>query len=150
MLKAKIKRLDSAVELPKYQTAESAGFDIASNIDCIVEPGQIAKIPTGLIVEAPAGHFLMIAARGSTAAKKGLKMANAIGIIDRDFAGPNDEIFLPMHNFTNQPVELKKGERIAQGVFVKVDQAVWEEQGSMREKDRGGYGSTGGYEENSK
>lgn len=144
-MKAKIIRLDKTVELPQYQTPGSAGFDIAANADVAVQPGEIVKVPTGLVIEAPEGYFLMTAARGSTAAKTGLKMSNAIGVIDRDFAGPSDEIFLPMHNFTDKTVEIKKGDRIAQGIFVKISQAEWEEVGVIQEQNRGGYGSTGGY-----
>jgi len=144
-MKAKIKRLSPEVELPKYQTAESAGFDIAASADLTIQAGEIVKVPTGLVIEAPEGHFLAIVARGSTAAKTGLKMANGMGVVDRDFAGPNDEIFLPMHNFTSKEVRIKKGDRLAQGIFVKIDQVEWEESSEMRPKDRGGYGSTGGY-----
>jgi len=144
-MKVKIKRLDSSQELPKYQTAESAAFDIAANADMVIPAGEIAKIPTGLIIESPREHFLAIVARGSTASKTGLKMANGVGVVDRDFAGPNDEIFLPMHNFRDQAVTIKKGDRLAQGIFIKIDQVEWEEVNEMRQSDRGGYGSTGGY-----
>ncbi len=145
MIKANIKRLDPSVELPKYHTAESAGFDISAAEDKIIQPNAIDRVRTGLIIEAPEGHFLMLAARGSLAAKKGLKLSNAIGVIDRDYAGPGDEIFLAVHNFTKEPVEIKKGERLAQGMFIRVDQVEWEEIGQMRGKDRGSYGHTGGY-----
>ena len=144
-MKAKIKRLDNSVELPKYQTVESAGFDIATSADMTIAAGAIVKIPTGLIIEAPEGHFLGIVARGSTAAKTGLKMANGMGVVDRDYAGPNDEVFLPMHNFTDKETTIKKGDRLAQGIFIKIDQVEWEEVSEMRTQDRGGYGSTGGY-----
>lgn len=145
MIKAKIKRLDPSVELPRYHTAESAGFDIASAEDKTIGPNAVERVRTGLVIEAPEGYFLMLAARGSLAAKKGVKLANAIGVIDRDYAGPNDEIFLTLHNFTGQPVEIKKGERLAQGIFIRVDQIEWEEIDQMRTEDRGGYGHTGGY-----
>ncbi len=144
-MKVKIKKLDPEVELPKYHTDESAGFDIAANADMTIQPGEIIKIPTGLVIEAPEGYFLAIVARGSTAIKTGLKMANAMGVVDRDFSGPSDEIFLPVHNFTDKPTMVKKGDRIAQGIFIKIDQAEWMESDLIRDKDRGGYGSTGGY-----
>lgn len=144
-MKVKIKRLDQSIELPKYHTSESAGFDIASNEDVVIDPGQVAKIPTGLVIAAPSGHFLLISARSSLALKKGLNMANGVGIIDPDYAGPSDQIHIIVHNFTNQPVEVKKGERLAQGIFLPAEQAVWEEVDQLRENDRGGVGSTGGY-----
>jgi dUTP pyrophosphatase len=145
-MKAKIKRLTKDVELPKYHTSESAGFDIASSIDITIAPGEVAKIPTGLVIAAPKGHFLLIAARSSLPLKKGLAMANGIGVVDPDYAGPNDEVHIIVHNFTSRPVEVKKGERLAQGVFIGTEQARWEEADSLRDVDRGGIGSTGGYQ----
>ncbi len=144
-MNVKIKRLDPSVEMPKYQTSESAGFDIASNVDITVEPGQVVKIPTGLVIAAPSGHFLLISARSSLALKKGLNMANGVGVIDPDYAGPNDQIHIIVHNFTKEVVEVKKGERLAQGIFLPIQQAQWEESDETRKSDRGGIGSTGGY-----
>ena len=144
-MKAKIKKLDPTVELPKYHTPESAAFDLASSEDYTVEPGDIVKIKTGLVIEAPQDHFLLIASRSSLPLKKGLALANGIGVVDRDYAGPNDEILILVRNFTDTEVVVSKGERIAQGIFVKIDQVEWEEADMIRQTDRGGYGSTGGY-----
>jgi len=144
-MKVRIKKVDSSVALPLYHTKESAGFDIAASKDTIIRPGEVAKIPTGLVIEAPKGHFLLIAARSSLPLKKGLAMANGIGVVDPDYAGPNDEVHIIVHNFTSQPVEVKKGERLAQGIFMPVEQAQWEEVEQLRDSDRGGIGSTGGY-----
>ena len=144
-MKVQIKKIDASVELPKYHTSESAGFDIASSSDVVIQPGEVYKIPTGLVIVAPKGHFLLMAARSSLPLKKGLAMANGIGVVDPDYAGPNDEISIIVHNFTNKPVEVKKGERLAQGIFLPVQQIEWDEGGELRTASRGGYGSTGGY-----
>jgi len=144
-MNVKIKRIDPSVELPKYHTSESAGFDIASNQDVAIAPGEVAKIPTGLVIAAPRGHFLLIAARSSLPLKKGLVMANGIGVIDPDYAGPNDQIHIIVHNITSEVVEVKKGERLAQGIFLPIVQAEWQESDQTRNFDRGGIGSTGGY-----
>lgn len=144
-MNVRIKRNDPSTPLPQYHTSESAGFDIASSVDITVPVGEVVKIPTGLVIEAPKGHFLLIAARSSLPLKKGLAMANGIGVIDPDYAGPKDEISIIAINFTQKPVEVKKGERLAQGIFLPVEQASWEEVDQLREKDRGGVGSTGGY-----
>ena len=144
MVKVQIKRcLD--VELPKYHTVDSAGFDISAGEDKVIGPNQVQNIRTGLIIQAPHGHFLLISARSSLAAKKGLKLANGVGIVDRDYAGPNDEIFLALHNFTDKDVEIKKGERLAQGIFIASEQIEWSEVSQLTATDRGGHGSTGGY-----
>src|SRR3989344_6344902 len=145
-MKVKIRKTDPDVVLPQYHTPESAGFDIASSADVIVPAGEVAKIPTGLVIEAPRGHFLLIAARSSLPLKKGLAMANGIGVVDPDYAGPNDEVHIIVRNFTQNQVEVKKGERLAQGIFLPVEQAVWEEVEKLRDDDRGGIGSTGGYQ----
>jgi dUTP pyrophosphatase len=144
-LLAKIQKLNPEVSLPKYHTAESAGFDLASSEDLVLEPGAIGKVKTGLIIEAPSGHFLLISARSSLGLKKGLKLINGIGVVDRDYAGPSDEIHILLHNFSKEKVEVKKGERLAQGMFIRVDQVEWEEVSEIRQDSRGGYGSTGGY-----
>ena len=146
-MKVKIKRLDNAIELPKYHTPESAGFDIAAAEDAIVQPREIKIIRSGLIIEAPPEHFLLIAPRSSLALKKGLSMPQSVGIIDSDFSGPNDEISLVVYNFTDKPVSVSKGERLAQGIFLKNDRVEWEEVDQIRKNSRGGYGSTGGLNE---
>jgi dUTP pyrophosphatase len=142
---AGIRKLSPEIELPKYQTLESAGFDIACSEDMVIKAGEVAKIPTGLVIAAPKGHFLLIAARSSLPTRKGLTMANGIGVVDADYAGPNDLIHIIVFNFTKKDVEVKKGERLAQGIFLPVEQAQWKEVNELRDKDRGGIGSTGGY-----
>ena len=71
-----------SMPLPAYQTAGAAGFDLASSVDMIVEPGEVALVPTGLVIEVPAGHFLGIFARSSTPLKRGLMVANGVGVVD--------------------------------------------------------------------
>ena len=142
-MRIKIKRIDPAVELPKYHTAESAAFDLAANEDATVGPGEIKLIKTGLIVEAPKNHFLLIAMRSGTPRKKGLLIPQGVGIVDRDYSGPEDEIMIQVYNFTDKPVEVKKGERLAQGLFLQADKVEWKEVSHLREKSRGGFGSTG-------
>ena len=73
-------------------------------------------------------------------------MANGIGVIDPDYARASDEVHIIVHNFTARPIEVKKGERLAQGIFLEFERAEWEEVTELRQKDRGGIGSTGGYE----
>ncbi len=144
-MQAKITKLDPSVELPKYHTSESAGFDIAINEDRLIKAGEVALVKTGLVIQAPEGHFLCIAARSSLALKKGLALANAIGIVDRDYCGPEDEIHLSLYNFSAHAVAVKKGERLAQGLFLPVDQVQWLIAEETRGQSRGGFGSSGGY-----
>ena len=142
-MKVRIKRLDPSVPLPRYQTPHSAGFDIAASEDVQVAPGEVKLIPTGLIAEAPEGFFLALFIRSSAPIKKGLTLANGVGVVDRDYSGPADQILIEVLNFTDKTVDVRKGERIAQGLFLRVDQVEWEEVDEVRVPSRGGFGSTG-------
>jgi len=144
MISVRIRRLHPSVPLPEYQTAGAAGFDLAASEDVVVDPSSIALIPTGLVIQVPAGHFLGIFARSSTPLKRGLMVANGVGVIDRDYCGPEDEIKIQVLNFTAQPVQVKKGDRLAQGLFLPVTHVSWQEvEGDLREGSRGGFGATG-------
>lgn len=144
MLSVRIQRLDSAVALPKYETAGAAGFDLSAREDVVIPPGAVALVPTGLVIEVPAGYFLGIFARSSTPLKRGLMVANGVGVIDEDYCGPADEIKIQVLNFTQAPVTVTRGDRIAQGLFVPIARAQWREaDGPLRDGSRGGFGATG-------
>ena len=138
-----IRRLDPAVPLPSYQTAGSAGFDLAASVDMTIAPGEIALVPTGLVFAVPAGHFLGIFARSSTPLKRGLTVANGVGVLDSDYAGPTDELKIQLMNVTAAPVEIRRGDRLAQGVILPFVRAEFEEAAGAAGPDRGGFGSTG-------
>jgi len=142
-MRVRIKRLDPSIELPRYQTAGSAAFDLAARHDLTVPARQVVLVPTGLVAEAPEGYFLALAIRSSVPVKKGLTLANGIGVVDRDYCGPADEIRIAVFNFTDTPVDVRKGERIAQGLFLPVERAEWEEVDEIRPASRGGFGSSG-------
>lgn len=141
-MKVKIKRIDKTIPLPVYETGGSVGFDLICREDKVINPKEITLLPTNVIVETPPGYMLMVASRSSTPKKKGLSLPHGVGIIDIDYSGEDDEIFIQVINFTEQDVNVIKGEKIAQGVFVKVDKAEWEEVEKMKEESRGGFGST--------
>jgi dUTP pyrophosphatase len=145
MLPVRLRRLDPSVPLPAYQTPGAAGFDFAASTDVTIAPGTIALVPTGLVIQVPPGHFLGIFARSSTPLKKGLMVANGVGVIDQDYCGPADEVKIQVLNFTAAPVQVAKGDRIAQGLFIPVTRADWQEANSdLRDGSRGGFGATGG------
>ncbi len=141
-MKIKIKRLDKSIPLPVYQTKGSVGFDISAREATIVPPKSVALVPGNIIVETPPGYMLLIALRSSTPRKKGLHKPHGIGVIDNDYCGEQDEIKVQVFNSTDKEVVVEKGERIAQGIFVRVDKFEWDETDSMG-KSRGGFGSTG-------
>jgi dUTP pyrophosphatase len=144
MVPVSIRRLHADVTLPAYQTAGAAGFDLAASADVDVPAHAIALIPTGLVIRVPAGHFLGIFARSSTPLKRGLMVANGVGVIDEDYCGATDEVKIQVLNFTGDVVRVSKGDRIAQGLFIPVVRAEWREsEGDLREGSRGGFGATG-------
>ncbi len=109
-----------------------------------MHPAEIRLVPANVVVAVPPGYMLMIAARSSLPLRKGLMIPNGVGIVDQDYCGPEDEIQVQVYNFSKQPVDVEKGERIAQGILVRVDKVEWEESQALSEKSRGGFGSTGG------
>jgi dUTP pyrophosphatase len=129
--------------LPEYASAGAAGFDLYCRTDMVIAPGAVALLPTGLAVATPPGYMLLVTSRSSTPRRKGLSVPHGVGVIDRDFSGDGDEILCQFYNFTDCAVEVKRGERVAQGIFVRVDRAEWEEVDSMSLPTRGGFGSTG-------
>ncbi|MGH9409159.1 MAG: dUTP diphosphatase [Vicinamibacterales bacterium] len=145
MLSVNIRRLDPTIELPAYQTEGAAGFDLAASTDMRVEPGAVVLVPTGLVIQVPPGYFLAIIARSSTPLRRGLMVPNAVGVVDGDYCGAADEIKIEVYNFTSAPVDVRRGDRIAQGLFIPVARAQWIEAGTdLRDSSRGGFGATGG------
>ena len=143
MLKVRIRRLDPSVELPAYGTDGSAAFDLAASETTVIAPGEVRLVPTGLVIEVPAGMFLGVFARSSTPLKRGLMVANGVGVVDSDYCGPSDEIKVPTLNFTAAPVTVAKGDRIAQGIILPSPRVEWDEVGELRAGSRGGFGATG-------
>jgi dUTP pyrophosphatase len=145
-MKVKIKRIDKSIPLPKYETDGSVGFDIMARGNFEVFPKEIKLIPSNLIVQVPEKYMLVIASRSSTPRKKGVLPPHGFGVIDTDYCGPEDEIMVQVYNFTEEAVKINNGEKIAQGVFVRVDKfEIEESEADLKEYSRGGFGSTGGY-----
>lgn len=138
-----IKRINPKAVMPKYETTGAAGFDFVIMDDIEIAPNSITLIPTGLVIKTPAGYMLMITPRSSTPKKTGLSMPHSIGIVDCDYCGPQDEVKLQFLNPTTNPIKLEAGQRIAQGIFVKVDQGTFVEVDDLNTETRGGFGSTG-------
>lgn len=138
----KIKRFDKDITLPEHKTEGAAAFDLYARLDMEIPPKELKYVPLNVAVATPPGYFLLLVARSSTH-KKGLWMANGIGIGDPDFSGDGDEYHAVYYNFTDKPVLVQKGERIAQGLIVKREAIQWQEVNEMKNKTRGGFGTTG-------
>lgn len=138
-----VRKIHEDAIIPKYQSSGAAGFDFHLIEDVTIEPGAITPVRTGLAMQIPAGHALVIASRSSSPLKKGVTMANGIGVLDEDYNGNNDEVFLLAYNLREEPIHLKKGDRIAQGVIIPVAHAAFKEVERLENENRGGHGSTG-------
>ena len=137
-----IKRIDKDLPLPTYATAGSVGFDLFCREDTEIAPRTIELIPANVIVRIPEGYMLLLALRSSTPLRKGLLVPNGVGIIDQDYCGEGDELKVQVLNFREEAVLVKRGERIAQGIFIPIARATWNEVEDMG-VGRGGFGSTG-------
>lgn len=138
----KFKKLDPRAVIPQYQTAGASGFDFHSLKEVTLRVGEIELVPTGLSVEIPPGYELQIRARSGLAAKLGVFLVNGIGTVDSDYRG---EIKIILSTCKLDPIVLSAGERIAQGVLVKVDRLAVVETHELSDTIRGdgGFGSTG-------
>jgi len=130
--------------LPSYQTESSAGMDLRAQLDAPIRlnPLERAVVGTGIYLELPRGYEAQIRPRSGMAAKQGITVLNSPGTIDADYRG---EIGVILVNLSNEPVTVNHGERIAQMVISKHEQAVWVEVDQLDETTRGsgGFGSTG-------
>ena len=142
-MKVRIKRLRPNVELPAYESAGAAAFDLAAARETTIQPGEVALVPTGLVIEVPPGMFLGIFARSSTPLKRGLMVANGVGVVDPDYSGPADEIKVAVVNIRNAAVTLVPGDRIAQGIILPAPRVTWIEVDALSAPTRGGFGATG-------
>src|SRR5260370_34292084 len=140
-LKVAIKRIDTSLPLPIYATAGAVGFDLLCREDVEVLPRQIELIPGNVIVRIPAGYFLLLTLRSSTPRRKSLLIPNGVGIIDQDYCGEGDELKVQVLNFNADAVQEKKGERIAQRLFLPEMRVDWGEV-NVVVQERGGFGST--------
>ena len=144
-LEIKIKKLDKDAAVPTRRSSQAAGYDLYARTASAAQkiwPGETAKIGTGIAVEIPDGYFGAVFARSGLAAKRGLRPANCVGVIDSDYRG---EIFVPLHNDSGETQTIADGDRIAQLIilpYMVVDFAVADEL-SETERGEGGFGSTG-------
>lgn len=130
--------------LPAYATSLSAGMDIRANLTepITLAPMQRYLVPTGLYIALPAGFEAQIRPRSGLALKKGITVLNSPGTIDADYRG---EVCIILVNLSAEPFVIEDGERIAQMVIARHEQAVWQEVEVLDETERGagGFGHTG-------
>ncbi len=131
-------------ELPSYATGAAAGMDLRANLDApiVLKSLERTLVATGLFIELPVGYEAQIRPRSGLAFKNGLTVLNSPGTIDADYRG---EIKVILVNLSKEDFTINNGERVAQMVVAKHEQAEWQEVETLEESARGegGFGSTG-------
>jgi dUTP pyrophosphatase len=145
-IEVRIQRLPHAegLPLPAYATDGAAGADLCAAVESalILEPGERAAVPTGLVLEVPNGYEGQVRPRSGLAIRAGLTIVNAPGTIDSDYRG---ELKVLLVNLGSDPITIERGDRIAQLLVAPVTRASFTESESLTASERGegGFGSTG-------
>jgi dUTP pyrophosphatase len=144
-LAVEVTRLDTDLPLPAYAHPGDAGADLLTTVDVSLAPGERALVPTGVAIALPEGYVALVHPRSGLAARHGLSIVNTPGTIDAGYRG-EIKVMLINHDRT-LPIELRRGDRIAQLVIQRFERARFIEVGELPDSARGsgGYGSTGGF-----
>ena len=144
-LDIEVVRLDADLPLPSYAHPGDAGADLLTTVDVTLAPGERAMVPTGVAIALPVGFVALVHPRSGLAARHGLSIVNAPGTVDAGYRG-EIKVMLINHD-PHLPIELRRGDRIAQLVVQRVERARFVEVGELPGSARGvgGYGSTGGF-----
>lgn len=140
-----ITRTDPDLPLPAYSHPGDAGADLMTTVDVHLEPGERALVPTGVAIALPDGYVALVHPRSGLAARFGVSIVNAPGTVDAGYRG---EITVLLVNLDpREPVDLHRGDRVAQLVVQQVEKARFVEVERLPGSARGdgGYGSTGGF-----
>ena len=144
-LSVQVVRLDPDLPLPSYAHPGDAGADLLTTVDLTLAPGERAMVPTGVAIALPVGYVALVHPRSGLAARHGLSIVNAPGTVDAGYRG-EIKVMLINHD-PAEPIELRRGDRIAQLVVQRFERARFVEVGELPDSVRGdgGYGSTGGF-----
>jgi dUTP pyrophosphatase len=143
MIELRIRMLDESLPAPRYQHPGDAGLDLPSRIECVLEPGERAMVPTGVAVAIPEGYCGFVMIRSGLAARHGIACVNSPGLIDSGYRGELTVIML--NTDKREPFQIKRGDRIAQLVIQRVEEAIAVQVAELDQSSRGdgGFGSTG-------
>jgi len=137
-----LKLFDTTLPLPEYKTAGAAALDLYARETITIPARSVGYVPLNIALQLPPDHFALLAARSSLH-KKGLMMANSIGIGDYDYRGDGDEYKAALYNFSDVEVVIERGERIVQLIVLSRQPVEWQVVSKFTDTDRGGFGSTG-------
>lgn len=141
-MKIKIKKLNSDAILPSYAHKGDAGMDVYSCEDCMIYPRDRKAVSTGLSFEIPQGSEIQVRPKSGLVLNHGLTLLNAPGTLDSGYRG---ELKIILFNTSKEVYEVKKGQKIAQIILARYEEAEIEEaeELSITERGEGGFGSTG-------
>ncbi|WP_244927696.1 dUTP diphosphatase [Nocardioides sp. W7] len=144
-LDVQVQRLDPDLPLPSYAHPGDAGADLLTTVDVTLAPGERALVPTGVALALPEGYVALVHPRSGLAARHGLSIVNSPGTVDAGYRG-EIKVLLVNHD-PAEPIELRRGDRIAQLVVQRFERARFVEVSELPASVRGegGYGSTGGF-----
>jgi dUTP pyrophosphatase len=143
VVSVRIQRLDPTLPLPEYAYPGDAGLDLRAAKDCVLMPQERALIPTGLKLAIPEGYAGFVQPRSGAAARQGLSLVNTPGLIDSQYRG--ELVIIAINLDSRQPIEIQKGDRIAQLVILPVPQVTLVEADMLEgtERSEKGFGSSG-------
>ena len=141
-MRLRIKRLDKGIPMPEYANPGDAGFDLRATEDVAINPRETVMVGTGIAVEIPEGHVGLVFPRSGLASKKGVSLANCVGVVDSGYRG---EVKLPLRNAGRDAVCVSRGVRCAQMVVVPYAACELMESDELADTERGagGFGSSG-------
>jgi dUTP pyrophosphatase len=144
-LEVLVQRLDPDLPIPSYAHPGDAGADLVTTVDVTLAPGERAMVPTGIAIALPDGFVALVHPRSGLAARHGLSIVNTPGTVDAGYRG-EIKVMLINHD-PREPIELRRGDRIAQLVIQRFERASFVDVAGLPESVRGdgGYGSTGGF-----
>jgi dUTP pyrophosphatase len=144
-LQIQVLRLDPGLPVPAYAHPGDAGADLVTAVDVTLAPGERALVPTGIALALPDGYVGLVHPRSGLAARHGLSIVNSPGTIDAGYRGEIKVLLINLDQ--HEPIELRRGDRVAQLVVQRVEHAVFREVDELADSERsiGGYGSTGGH-----
>lgn len=133
-----IKRFDTAFPLPS-PTSRAACFDLICRETVVIPPHKIKAVAQNVAMQVPDDCVLFVFSRSSSPHKRGITLANGVGVIDPFYDGDDDEILIFLMNITDEPVTINAGDKVAQGMIMKVEPVTWVETDHFDGDGHGGY-----------
>ena len=143
MIEIEIKLLEEDLPMPRYQKEGDAGLDLPSRVDYVLNPGERAKIPTGIAVAIPRGYAGFVLPRSGLASRNGISLVNSPGLVDSGYRG--EMAIIMINTDKHEAFHIKRGDRIAQLVIQRVEEVKLIRREELDDTARGeaGFGSTG-------